>query len=63
MRKLRTVIIGLGKMGKIRYNAMQRHGGYQIVGLCDTDADSLAGYAEPAFTDWKTCIRHCMRCP
>ncbi len=59
MKKLRTVIIGLGKMGKIRYNAMQRHGGYQIVGLCDTDPGSLTGYAEPAFTDWKTCIRRC----
>lgn len=59
MRKLRAVIIGFGKMGKIRYNAMLRHGGYEIVGLCDTNADNLAGYSEAAFTDWKICIDRC----
>lgn len=59
MRKLRVVIIGFGKMGKIRYHAMRSHGGYEIVGLCDLDADNLAGYLEPAFSDWKACIDAC----
>lgn len=59
MKKIRTVIIGMGKMGKIRYNAMIRHGGYDIVGLCDTNADNLAGYNEPAYMDWETCMNRC----
>lgn len=59
MDKIKTVIIGMGKMGKIRYNAMLRHGGYDIVGLCDTNPDNLAGFNEPAFMDWETCISHC----
>lgn len=59
MKKIKTVIIGMGKMGKIRYNAMMRNGGFEIIGLCDTNADNLAGYNEPAFMDWQTCIDKC----
>lgn len=59
MKKLKTVIIGMGKMGKIRYNTMRSHGGFEIVGLCDTNADNLAGYKEPAYMDWELCIKRC----
>lgn len=54
--KIRTVIIGMGKMGKLRYRVMQKHGGYEIVGLCDSDQKSMAGYTEDCYTEWKRCI-------
>lgn len=54
--KIKIAIIGAGKMGKIRYHAMLRHGGYAVAALCDTDAEVLQGYTEPVYTDWKTCI-------
>ena len=56
MEKIRIAVIGAGKMGKIRYDAMLRHGGYEIAALCDTNAEALQGYKEPVYTDWKTCI-------
>lgn len=59
MKKVRVVIIGMGRMGKTRYEAMQRHGGYEIVGLCDTDRECMYAYNEPLFTDWKKCINQC----
>ena len=31
MKKVKTVIIGMGRMGKTRYEAMKRHGGYDVV--------------------------------
>lgn len=54
--KIRTVIIGMGRMGKTRYNAMEQHGGFCITGLCDNDLSSLTNYKENVYTDWKTCI-------
>ncbi len=59
MRKLRTAIIGFGKMGKIRYRAMLKHTGYEIVGLCDIHAENLAGCQEPVFSDWRSCLEYC----
>lgn len=56
MKKIRTVIIGMGRMGKTRYDAMKRHGGYEVVAICDTNESNMAGYEEPKYTDWKTCI-------
>ncbi len=56
MRKLKTVIIGMGRMGKTRYNAMARHSGYEVAALCDTNESNLNGYAERKFSDWKACI-------
>lgn len=56
MKKIRTVIIGMGRMGKTRYDAMKRHGGYEVVAICDTNEGNMAGYEEPKYTDWKTCI-------
>lgn len=56
MRKYRTVIIGMGRMGKTRYDAMKRHGGFEIVGICDSSDSLLAGYDIQGYRDWKCCI-------
>ena len=56
MRKVRAVIIGMGKMGKIRYDIMRRHGGYEVVALCDTNESNLEGFDERKFSNWKVCI-------
>ena len=49
MKKIQTAIIGMGKMGKLRAEAMTRHGGFDIVATCDTD-----GRCE--YSDWRTCL-------
>ena len=54
--KFRTVIIGMGRMGKTRYTAMKKHGGFEVVGLCDNNVEMLSQYSEPAYVDWKECI-------
>ena len=52
----RTVIIGMGRMGKTRYDAMRIHGGYLVTGICDTNETMLAEYKEHKYNDWKKCI-------
>lgn len=54
--KIKVSIIGMGKMGKIRYDNAQKHGGFTVVSLCDTNPDNLVDYAEPTYSDWKQCI-------
>ncbi len=56
MKKYDVVIIGMGRMGKTRYDSMNRHGGYHIKGVCDTQEDLLIGYACNKYTDWEKCI-------
>lgn len=56
MKKMKVVIVGMGRMGQTRYEAMKRHGGYEILAICDCDKDSLASYPEAGYTDWKVCI-------
>lgn len=58
-KKIRTVIIGMGRMGVTRYQAMMRHGGFQIVALCDTNLELLGKYKEAKYQDWKECIDTC----
>ena len=55
-KKIRTVIIGMGRMGITRYNAMKRHGGYDVVAVCDISKENLSGYEIPTYMDWKQCI-------
>ncbi|MFY1709571.1 Gfo/Idh/MocA family protein [Tritonibacter scottomollicae] len=48
--KLRAAIIGYGKMGRIRHQAMDRHGGFEVVVACDTFIDpdsSIPMVSEP----------------
>lgn len=56
MDKIRTVIIGMGRMGRTRYDAMKRHGGYEVVAVCDTNEANLKEYREKKYRDWKACI-------
>lgn len=53
---MRVVIIGMGRMGKTRYDAMIRHCGYEILAVCDNNEECLKEYQEKAYTDWKKCI-------
>lgn len=59
MRRLKTVIIGMGRMGKMRFEKLQRHGGFEITGICDERQENLRQYAVPAFTDWQLCLEQC----
>ncbi|MCI9573727.1 MAG: Gfo/Idh/MocA family oxidoreductase [Lachnospiraceae bacterium] len=56
MRKFKTVIIGMGRMGRTRYDAMMRHGGFEITGICDNDAQRLVLERAGRYEDWKSCI-------
>lgn len=56
MKPVRAVIIGMGKMGLIRYNTMLEHGGFDIVAICDINEDSLKQYNIPYYTDWHKCL-------
>lgn len=48
----------MGKMGKIRYTAVKKHGGYEVVALCDTNSANLIGYNEPLYSAWEECINN-----
>lgn len=56
MQKIRTAILGMGRMGKTRYDAMNNHGGYEIVSVCDTNPANLVYDGIKQYTDWKVCI-------
>lgn len=46
----------MGRMGQTRYDAMKRHGKYEIMAICDSDEACLASYAEKKYADWRICI-------
>lgn len=56
MQKIRVAIIGMGRMGKCRYNAMNRHGGYEITAVCDINRENFMYDGVKEYTDWKQCI-------
>lgn len=56
MRKIKTAIIGMGRMGRTRYDAMTRHGGFDIVALCDAKEECLEGYPGEKYREWKKCL-------
>lgn len=56
MRKVRTAIIGMGRMGKLRYQKMEEHGGYEIAAVCDVSVEKLPDYPVAKYSDWKQCI-------
>jgi predicted dehydrogenase len=58
-KKIRTAIVGMGRMGVTRYNAMKRHGGFDVVAICDTNETNMEDYSEEKYTDWKECIDKC----
>lgn len=55
-KKLRTALIGMGRMGKTRYTAMLKHGGFEIVAVCDNNFELLSNYSEHVYSNWKNCI-------
>ena len=59
MKRLKTIIIGMGRMGKMRYTKLKQHGGFEITGICDTNSENLKGYPEPVYTDWQACLEQC----
>lgn len=56
MKQYKTVIIGMGRMGRTRYHEMIHHGGFKISALCDNDTDAIDSYTENVYTDWMECI-------
>lgn len=56
MKQYNTVIIGMGRMGKTRYQAMKKQGGFCITGICDNNAELLTEYQESKYVDWMECI-------
>ena len=56
MDRYDTVIIGMGRMGRTRHEAMARHGGFRVVAVCDARESAMVGFDEKHFTDWKECI-------
>lgn len=55
-KKIRTVIIGMGRMGRTRLEAMRRHGGYRILGVCDLQLSKASDAGTKAYKEWKACI-------
>lgn len=56
MRKFKTVIIGMGRMGRTRYEAMKRHGGFDITGICDNNPEQLAMEDIRKYEEWTECV-------
>lgn len=56
MSAIKTAIIGMGKMGRIRYDAMKRHGGYAVNALCDVEQPRLGEYGGYKYDDWRKCL-------
>ena len=55
-QRIRTAIIGMGRMGKTRYDAMERHGEYDIVAICDIEEKNLDSYSCRKYKDWNDCL-------
>ena len=55
-KSIRTVIIGMGRMGHTRYQAMKKHGGFEITGVCDINEGNTQSCDCKKYNDWKICI-------
>lgn len=56
MKRFKTIIIGMGRMGQSRYRTMRETGGFFVTALCDACKQKLNDYEEKKYTDWKECI-------
>ncbi len=54
-KQYKTVIIGMGRMGKTRLQAMNKHGGFYVSGVCDLTSVTLNEEFH-TYTDWNKCI-------
>jgi len=53
-RLLRTGIIGMGKMGRIRKQELDAHPGFEIIAVCDSNVDATNDFPDLAcFTLWE----------
>lgn len=56
--KLRTAIIGMGKMGRIRKRELDAHPGFEVVGLCDLYEDLADEFPHLTFCrQWEKMLR------
>ncbi len=54
MSKCRVAIIGMGKMGKIRYQSLEQHGGFDIVAICDVNSAIAEAYPKATcYSKWQ----------
>jgi predicted dehydrogenase len=56
MNPIKTVVIGMGKMGRIRCEAMKRHGGYALAAVCDVKPEAGSGYGIQQYDGWHRCL-------
>lgn len=56
--KLRTAVIGYGKMGRIRKKELDAHPGFKVTALCDLYLKELPEFPHiPFFQSWQECLR------
>jgi len=56
--KLKTAIIGMGKMGLIRKKVLETHPGFEIVAVCDNNEDLAKEYPNLIFSsDWQQILK------
>lgn len=61
--KLKTAIIGMGKMGKIRYNELIENGCFDIVAICDVNTKLTQEYKNvKCFSDWHEALKEKLDC-
>jgi len=57
--KLRTAIIGMGKMGLIRKQVLDAHPGFDVVALCDINENVASAFPELHFSSkWKDILSY-----
>lgn len=55
-KKLRTAIVGYGKMGRIRHETMEKHGGFELV--CVSEPSDVSDVDVPVYKDHKDIFNH-----
>lgn len=61
--KLKTAIIGMGKMGIIRFNELLKHDGFEVVGVCDLNIEIEEKYKNiQYFTNWRDILAMDLDC-
>lgn len=56
MNKIKIAIIGMGRMGRMRYDGFIQHGGFEVISICDNNLALLEQYPVAKYTDYKKCI-------
>ena len=56
MSYYRTVIIGMGRMGRTRLLAMNKHEGFHVVAVCDSNQEAMRDFECHKYSDFRQCI-------